>query len=122
MRSLSRYFLRIVAAALGLGLGLTLVNARADDRDAEAPQSGAKGDNGDDPFPIRRVLLPKDRIAAELERARQGALVRLQRSDFERRVRRAADAARAPVEVPRLVDVRYRAKLLGEGLDENSLT
>ncbi len=148
MGSLFRYYLRIAAAVLGLGLALTLVNARADERDAEAPKRGVKGDSGvdvdvrsalglgaaaptaedkspslpDDPFPIRRVLLPQDRIAAELERARQGTLVRLQRTDFEQRVRRAADAARGPVDVPRLVDVRYHAKLLGDGFDENSLT
>jgi hypothetical protein len=118
LKSLFRYHLRIVAAALGLGLALTLVNAQAEE------QSGrTTADNSpDDPFPIRRVLLPEDRLAAELERARQGALVRLRRSDFEQRVRKAAAAARAPAETPRLVDARYRAKLLSDGLDENSLT
>jgi hypothetical protein len=64
-----------------------------------------------DPLPIRRVLLPADRLAAELERARRGVLVQLPRDDFEARVRKAAQAGDPLKNPPRLVEARYRATL-----------
>jgi len=64
-----------------------------------------------DPLPIRRVLLPADRLAAELERARRGVLVQLSRDDFEAKVRKAAQAGDPLKNPPRLVEARYRATL-----------
>jgi hypothetical protein len=61
-----------------------------------------------DPLPLRRVLLSRARLRVQLERLREGVLVRLPRADFEARVRRAANVARIP---PRLVEARYRAAL-----------
>jgi hypothetical protein len=64
-----------------------------------------------DPLPIRRVLIPPERVPAELERLRPGTLVRMPREDFEARVRQAAQAADAAREPPRLVEARYTASL-----------
>src|SRR5438067_4918484 len=69
----------------------------------------------DDPLPLRRVVLPPERVAAELERAGRGALVPLPRDRFEELVRRAAaGVARQPP--PRLVEARYRATLADQAL------
>src|SRR5438270_14041449 len=69
----------------------------------------------EDPIPLRRVVLPPERVAAELERAGRGALVPLPRDRFEELVRRAAaSSARQPP--PRLVEARYRATLADQPL------
>ena len=102
---------------LGLGLALALFDAHAEEQTGPA----ATDDNSlGDPFPIRRVLLPKDRLAAELERARQGTLVRLSRKTSNSACAKPLRTFQS--EAPRLVDVHYRAKLLKDGLEENSLT
>src|SRR5947209_10245719 len=68
-----------------------------------------------DPLPLRRVVLPPERVVAELERAGRGALVPLPRDRFEELVRRAAaGVARQPP--PRLVEAHYRATLAGQAL------
>src|SRR5208283_6187669 len=36
-----------------------------------------------DPLPLRRVPIPPERVAAEVERARQGVWVQLPRADFD---------------------------------------
>ena len=66
-----------------------------------------------DPFPIRRVLVPPDRLAAVVPPA--GGLRRLPRDEFEGLVRRAA-AAVATGPPPRLVRAHYRAALTETGL------
>ena len=43
-----------------------------------------------DPLPLRRVLVPPERVAAELERARQGTMVSMPRARFEALVQEAA--------------------------------
>src|SRR6266852_3608388 len=73
-----------------------------------APQKEAEAP---DPLPLQRVLVPADQVSAELERARQGALVQLSREEFEERVRRAAQAGEALKKPPRLLETRYRAIL-----------
>lgn len=108
---------RLLAGLFGLVLALFLLDARADDPSAEPPVA----ESFEDPLPIQRVLLPKDRVTAELQRAKQGALIRLSRTEFEQRVRQAAIAARQAPEPPRLVEAHYRARLIDDRLEENSL-
>ena len=119
MRMVHRLHYRLIAAVLGLTLGATLIDARADEF-VGPPVPGRI--SFEDPFPIRRVLLPSNRLAAELERAKQGILVRLTRTDFENRVRKAALGLRERSDPPLLVEARYRAKLLRDGLDDNALS
>jgi hypothetical protein len=72
---------------------------------AEAPE--------DDPLPVtvRRILLPLDRLAGELEKARQGALVQMPLAEFDALLERASKARRAARNPPRLVEAHYRAAL-----------
>src|SRR5262245_42237852 len=59
---------------------------------------------------VRRVWLDPADLPAALERARQGQLVKMPRPEFEKLLRQAA---RAPVPAPpRLVEARYRARLV----------
>jgi hypothetical protein len=69
-----------------------------------------------DPLPLRRVQLPPDRVAAELERVRQGLLLQWPRDEFEAKLRRARQAADALKKPPRLALARYRARLTGNAL------
>src|SRR5271156_2907215 len=63
---------------------------------------GAK-DDLDDPFPLRRILLPVEKLPAALERLGDGVLVRLPRKEFEGLVRQAAKA-RVEKQSPQLVE------------------
>ncbi|MFL5340200.1 MAG: hypothetical protein ACJ8F7_08605 [Gemmataceae bacterium] len=68
-------------------------------------------------MPIQRILLPADRLAAEMERVRRNVLAQMPRDEFEALVRRAAEATEAAKNnPPRLVEARYRASLSGNGL------
>ncbi len=117
MRSFRLHF-RTLAALIGLGAALALVDVRgAEPVGPPAPDPAPL----DDPFPIQRLLLTRERAAAELNRVGKEAMIQWTRDEFERRVRRAAAGARQPINVPRLVEAHYRARLLGNGLDENSL-
>src|SRR5205823_4138780 len=69
-----------------------------------------------DPLPLRRVQIPPGRVAAELERARQGMLLQLPRDEFEAKLRLARQAADALKKPPRLALARYRARLAGNAL------
>jgi hypothetical protein len=69
------------------------------------------GETFADPVPLRRVLIPPERVPAELERVRQGILVQLPRKEFEARVRSAAQAGALRKQPPRLIQARYRATL-----------
>src|SRR5262249_21118835 len=64
-----------------------------------------------DPLPLRRVVVPLDRVPAELERVKGGTLVQLPLADFEERVKKAFEAGAALKNPPRLVKARYRADL-----------
>ena len=57
------------------------------------------------------MWLAPDRLAQELDRAKQGVLVKLPRDEFEELVRRAAQAEAARKEPPRLVEAHYHAEL-----------
>lgn len=109
---------RLLAGLLGLFLAAWLIDARADD---PARVVAPFEDPFEDPLPIQRILLPKDRVAAELQRAKQGTLIRLSRSEFEQRVRQAAVESRHSPEPPRLIEANYRARLIDERLDDNAL-
>jgi hypothetical protein len=67
-----------------------------------------------DPVPMQRVLLSPERLAEEMERVKQGALVQLPRGEFEEQVHKAAKAL-APKNGPRLIEARYRASLVENG-------
>lgn len=67
-----------------------------------------------DPFPLRRVFTPPDRVPDLIARSLRGALIRMPRDEFESKVRAAATAAEIH---PRVVEARYRAKYDGRGLN-----
>src|SRR5262249_50239646 len=69
-----------------------------------------------DPVPLRRVQIPLDRLAAELERAQKGILVQMPQTEFEAKVQRAAEAADLALQQPRLLEARYQARLDGAAL------
>lgn len=84
-----------------------------------AALAGARGEGSDDevePFPIRRVLLPAERVAAAMERARLGVLKQMPLEEFEDLVRRAARNSAALKTEPRIVEAKYRARLEGSDL------
>lgn len=66
---------------------------------------------GTDPVPIRRLAIPAERLAAELQRTGQGVVVPLPREEFEARLARAGAALRQGREQPRLLASYYRATL-----------
>src|SRR5262249_22368822 len=66
---------------------------------------------GNDPLPLRRVLLPPYHLPQEMYRARQGVLMQMSQEEFEVRVARAARVVEAAKTPPRLVEARYRAAL-----------
>ncbi|OWK44424.1 hypothetical protein [Fimbriiglobus ruber] len=67
-----------------------------------------------DPFPIQRVFVTGDRLAATLNAVARGSLVELPRDVFENRVRAAGRAVVSPP--PRLAEARYRAVRTDGGL------
>lgn len=69
-----------------------------------------------DPVPLRRLLISPERLSVELQRVRQGTLLQMPRDEFEARVAEAARAGEALKNPPRLVEARYRARLLDAGL------
>lgn len=70
----------------------------------------ADGDTPDLPQ-VRRIQIPPERLAAELERVKQGVLVQMPRSDFEAKWDRAVKATTALQHPPRLIEARYSAVL-----------
>src|SRR5262249_10829457 len=75
------------------------------------PISEAALQQAADPIPIQRVLVAPNRVAAELQRARQRVIRQMPRAEFECLVRRAARTSRAANEFPRLLEARYRGSL-----------
>jgi hypothetical protein len=70
----------------------------------------------EDPLPLKRVVIPSARLAAELERAKQGIWVQLPRVEFEERVRKAAHNVSSVKNPPRLARSRYAAGFQGGSL------
>src|SRR5262245_36565276 len=69
-----------------------------------------------EPIPIQRIVLPPERVPAEMDRVKRNALVRIPREEFEALVRAAAGAAEAARHPPKLVRATYSATLQGDGL------
>ncbi|VTS06599.1 hypothetical protein [Tuwongella immobilis] len=70
----------------------------------------------DDPIPLQRLLLAPEQLVPELDRVRRGILVQMPLADWEKRLR---DLARKQVEAaspPRLIEAKYRAKLIDDHL------
>src|SRR5262249_11764914 len=78
--------------------------------------AGADPPSKADPLPLRRILVTPSRMAAELERARQGVLVKLPRDEFEALVQKAARAGERAANPPRLTRAASTARL-----DKNAL-
>jgi hypothetical protein len=76
------------------------VDVRGDDRADDS-----------DSLPIRRVLLPAERVAAEMERARLGVLKQMPLEDFEALVRSAGRTKATFRTEPRIIEAKYRARL-----------
>ena len=62
-----------------------------------------------DPFPIRRVFVPPERLDGAIAQAGPGGLLRLPRTAFEDKVRAASAAQAAATDPPRLAEGHYRA-------------
>lgn len=105
MRVIGFWFTLLLSGLLVGGLG------RSPDSGAAEPALPLP-----EPLPLRRVLIPAERVATELERVRQGVLVKLPRADFEARVQRAAQADENRRNPPRLIEARYRATLVDTAL------
>ena len=68
-----------------------------------------------DPLPIQYVPIKVEQLPAEMERMRQGLLLQLPRAEFDRLLRRAAEARAS--NPPRLLETAYRATLNGTALE-----
>src|SRR5438552_4342108 len=105
----SHFWLHTCFAVLGCAIAGLLAVALA----------GAHGEGTQDapePFPIRRVLLPADKVPAAMQRAEMGVLKQIPLDEFEELVRRAARTAAALKVEPRIVEAKYRARLEGGSL------
>jgi hypothetical protein len=108
---------RLFLAAAGM-LALALIvgpgsnPARAQLRPLMPPLLLPAPTDGADPVPIRRVLIPLERVYAEIERAGVKKLVHLSQQEFNARLRAARLAQTAQLEPPRLVETHYRASLI----------
>src|SRR3954471_6780699 len=60
-----------------------------------ATLSEGQGGKGEEALVLQRLVVPPERVAAELEKVQQGTLVKLPRTEFEARVERAARALEA---------------------------
>lgn len=69
-----------------------------------------------DPFPIRRIRATESHAPALLKQLDAGPLVRLPRTEFEARVRAAGRAAADAKVIPRIIDTRFTATLVGGDL------
>lgn len=69
-----------------------------------------------DPFPIRRVFLPANRVGATIAQAGPRGMVRLPRPEFEEKVRQASRTQDLVANPPRLAEATYRARLEPGGL------
>src|SRR5712692_4281290 len=84
---------------------------------APTPTGGAESDQPlPDPRTLRRVLLPPEKLQAELARVHQGMLVRLSREEFEAKVKSAIEADDTLKNPPRLIEAQYRATLADTAL------
>lgn len=110
-------YIRANRGLLLIGMLLVLVRggeSRAVPTDQPAPIGSEKtppSTTSEDPLPIRRILVAPERLAEQLERARQGILIPLPRAEFEEKVQAAQRRQEAIRNPPRLLETRYRAAL-----------
>jgi hypothetical protein len=76
--------------------------------------------DGRDPVPIQRILIPPDRVAKELEKVQQGALIMMPRAEFEARLGRALQAVKAREQKPHLTRAHYSAELVDRAFTNGS--
>lgn len=111
MRSIPPLWFRILILVIGctvFGVGLL-----AD----EVPRTSNSSIRlAEELVPFRRVLISPERLPAELERVRNGTLLRLSREDFEQIVARAAQVSESQRNPSRLIETHYRASLLDNAL------
>ncbi len=69
-----------------------------------------------DLIPLKRVWLTPDQLPQEMDRAKQGVLVKLPRDAFEELVRQAALAEESRKNPPRLIESYYHAELVDGAL------
>ena len=116
---LNRYWLTLVIGLIGFALPLCA------DEPIPTAQAGITGAAihvpaiftarpPRDPFPIHRVYVPQDRLAAAIKQLQPGPVVRLSHREFEARVQAATQTVTAPA--PRLLEARYRAVHSVDGL------
>jgi hypothetical protein len=118
---LLRHCLRISAVLLLVaGVGQGSAPGQSGQELNAVSQPPAQEHAAADPLPLRRVVIPLERVAAELQRARPGVLVQLPRADFEARVLAATAGLEAARTVPRLVKAFYAAELVGTTLAAGS--
>jgi hypothetical protein len=78
--------------------------------------AGGQAPRDEDPLPLLRIALTPEQLVQELDRLKQGALVKLPRADFEQRVRKAAAASVPARTTARVVRANYFAELADQGL------
>ena len=108
--------LRLLLSIFGLLVGLAPTTVQAQIRPLVWPILPSAAVDALDPLPMRRVFVPLERVAAELERAGAKKLIHLTQAEFEARVRAARLAQDATRERPRLVEAHYQASLVGSAL------
>lgn len=101
----------VLAAVLSCVLGLLAFAVGSDEPKATAPPAKKEEPPLDDPVPIQRVVLPAEKLVAEIDRAKLGVYRQMPRPEFESLVQRAARVSGEAKEPPRLVEGLYRARL-----------
>jgi hypothetical protein len=74
----------------------------------------------DGPQSIRRLVIPPQRIARELEKVKQGTLVMMPLADFDARVEQADKSLKSRGEKPHLTRTHYSAELVDRSLSFGS--
>lgn len=80
----------------------------------------AQNADDDDALSIQRVILPPARLAKELDKVRQGALVLVPLEEFEAGVERGRKAMKGRARKPRLSRTHYSAELIDQALAQGS--
>jgi hypothetical protein len=111
----SRLFRCAVCAARKISAALALVFLAALSLYHLVSLSPCHGEEEEGMPMFRRLLLPPERLPEELQRVRDGVLVRLPIAEFDSLVERAAQAGRRKPP-PRLLEARYHAALKEESL------
>ncbi len=98
MRLRIHFHYRFIAALFGVALALLCVRSKASE---PLPAIISSEGSFEDLLPIHRVYLHGDLLAAGLRGLEKGTFVRLERAEFEGRVRKAAIAMQSRTPTPR---------------------